>query len=131
MDVPSSSPVAGARPADPIDVVQPLLSIAGWIRFLAVLAIVAGVLQCLTCVGLLFGWIPIWVGVLLLRSVDRLERGRRSGDAGELRAGIESLAGAMQVKAALALISIVLTLIALLAMSAMILGLLPWTLPQH
>lgn len=128
MDVPSSSPVAGARPSDPLDVVQPLLAIAGWIRFLAVLAITAGVLQCLTCVGLLFGWIPIWVGVLLLRSVDRLERGRRSGDAGELRSGIESLARAIQVKAALALISIVLTLIAL---AAMVLALLPWTLQQR
>jgi hypothetical protein len=128
MDVPSSSPVAGARPSDPLDVVQPLLAISGWIRFLAVLAIAAGVLQCLTCVGLLFGWIPIWVGVLLLRSVDRLERGRRSGDLGELRAGVESLARAIQVKAALALVSIVLTL---MAMVAMVLILLPWSLQRQ
>jgi hypothetical protein len=116
MDAPHSPPVAAARAPDPIEVVRPLLAVGGWMRFLGWLAIAAGGLQCLSCVGLLFGWIPIWIGVLLLRSVDKLERGARAQDVREMRAGVAALARAMQVKAALALVAIVLTLLFMAAL---------------
>lgn len=121
MDVHPPDPVAGARASDPAEVVRPLLAVGGWMRLLGGLAVAAGVLQCLTCVGLLVGWIPIWIGVLLLRSVDQLERGERTGDARELRAGVESLARAVQVKAVLALIGVVASLALLVVLVFLVL----------
>lgn len=114
MDAPSSAPVAGRTTE--MDVLQPLLEIRGWMRFLAWLAIAAGALQCLSIVGVLWGWIPIWIGVLLLRSVERLERGQTAGDANDLRAGVQSLATAIQVKAVLALIGLLVTALVFVGM---------------
>lgn len=122
MDETSHAPVASARPLDALDVLQPLFAVRGGLRFLAGLAIAAGVLNCLTIVGLLYGWIPIWIGRLLWRTADRLERGRRSGDAQELREGLQSLATAIRIKVALALVSIVLTLVVLAFLVAAAIG---------
>lgn len=122
MDDSSHAPVAPSRPLDALDVLQPLFAVHSGLRFLAGLAIAAGVLNCLTIVGLLYGWIPIWIGTLLWRTADRLERGRRSGNADELREGLRSLATAIRIKVALALVAIVLTLVLLAFLVAAAIG---------
>jgi hypothetical protein len=122
MDDASHAPVASARPLDALEVLQPLFEVRGGLRFLAGLAIASGVLNCLTIVGLLYGWIPIWLGTLLWRTADRLESGRKSGDAQELRAGLQSLATAIRIKVALALLIIVLTLTVLGFLVAVAIG---------
>lgn len=122
MDDTSHAAVAPARPIDTLEVLQPLFAVQGGLRFLAGLAIAAGVLNCLTIVGLLYGWIPIWIGSLLWRSADRLERGRLSGDAQDLREGLQSLATAIRIKVVLALVSIALTLAALAFLVLMAIG---------
>lgn len=122
MDDSAHAPVAPSRTIDALDVLQPLFAVQGGLRFLAGLAIAAGVLNCLTIVGLLYGWIPIWIGTLLWRTADRLDRGRRSGDAQDLREGMQFLATAIRIKVALALVSIVLTLVVLAFLLAAALG---------
>ncbi len=37
--------------------------------------IVIGVLYCLSIVGVIVGWLPIWLGILLLKSGDNLKVG--------------------------------------------------------
>lgn len=122
MDDSSHAPVAPSRPIDALEVLQPLFAVQGGLRFLAGLAIAAGVLNCLMIVGLLYGWIPIWIGILLWRTANRLERGRRSGAAVELREGLQSLATAIRIMVALALVSIVLTLTVLAFLVAAAIG---------
>jgi len=123
MDDSAHAPVAPSRSVDALDVLQPLFAVHGAMRFLAGLLIAAGVLNCLTIVGLLYGWIPIWIGTLLWRSADRLEHGRRSGDPQKLREGLQSLATAIRIKAVLALVGIVLTLVVLAFLVAAAIGL--------
>ena len=51
-------------------VVKPLYDVAGWMKFLGIVQIILGVIQCLTIIGAVVGWAPIWIGTLLLKSSD-------------------------------------------------------------
>ena len=54
--------------------VNQLAQIAGtmsaWLRFLGLVSVVSGALSALTIVGLIFAWLPIWLGVLLFQAGD-------------------------------------------------------------
>ena len=39
----------------------------GWIKFLGITAIIAGGLYVLSIIGIVIAWLPIWIGVILLR----------------------------------------------------------------
>ncbi len=41
-----------------------------WIKFFGIMLIISGAVQCLTIVGLLIAWLPIWSGMLLLKAAD-------------------------------------------------------------
>ena len=44
-----------------------------WLKIVGVFSILIGVFYCLTIVGLVIGWLPIWLGVLLWSSAKRLD----------------------------------------------------------
>ena len=44
-----------------------------WMKVLGVFFIVYGVITCITIIGLVIGWLPIWLGVLLFTSAKRLD----------------------------------------------------------
>ena len=67
-----------------MNVMKPLSDAAGWMKLLGVLSIVSGIFLALTIIGLLFAWLPIWVGVLLLRAANDSQNAVRSG--GEVEA---------------------------------------------
>jgi hypothetical protein len=46
---------------------------AGWMKFLGVVSILQGALAVLTVVGILFAWLPIWLGLLLFRAAEDAE----------------------------------------------------------
>jgi hypothetical protein len=50
------------------EVGTPLFMGRGWLKFLGVISIIQGVLTAFSIVGILICWIPIWLGILLLRS---------------------------------------------------------------
>ena len=58
----------------------PLASGRGWIKFLGILSIVSGALGALTIVGLIWAWLPIWLGVLLFQSASGMEQASINGD---------------------------------------------------
>ena len=41
-----------------------------WMKIVGVLSIIGGALMCLTIGGILIGWLPIWLGVLLFKSAS-------------------------------------------------------------
>lgn len=43
----------------------------GWLNFLGILMIISGGLTAITIVGILFAWLPIWLGVLLVQAASR------------------------------------------------------------
>lgn len=66
-----------------------LIKNAAWMRFLGIISIVYGVLSCITIVGIVVGWIPIWLGVLLLSSADRLAAVKEHDSADDAVESIE------------------------------------------
>ncbi len=60
--------------------IMPLYQGKGWLKFIGVLMIAYGVLACLTGIGALLGWIPIWLGVMLYQSGKSIEQAVSTGD---------------------------------------------------
>ncbi|MFO7639474.1 MAG: DUF5362 domain-containing protein [bacterium] len=58
----------------------------GWLKFLGILSIVYGALYALSIVGVVFAWMPIWLGIVMTKA------GGRAGDYAE-RGDQDSLAG--------------------------------------
>lgn len=73
------------------DLVMPLASGKGWIKFVGIVNIVSGVLTALSIVGLLWAWLPIWIGVLLMQAGGAIERAQMAGDESALRQALDKL----------------------------------------
>lgn len=58
----------------------PIFQSKGWLRLLGVLSIASGVLAALTVFGILYAWLPVWVGVILLQAASSVERAHLTGD---------------------------------------------------
>ena len=112
-DNPYSAPVASAdvAPNDSFQswesVTEPLRTVPGWSRFLGFTFVVTGALFCLTIVGAMVGWIPIWIGILLLKSGDNF----KAGTAASMNEGIEQLAKVVRIVGTTIVILLVLMLI--------------------
>jgi hypothetical protein len=119
-DNPYSSPMG--TPGSPIskpgfegglalNTVEPLVQVAGWLKFLGILNIIAGVIYCLTIVGIIFGWLPIWIGVTLNKASNSLQTGYANRSQLVLRNGMESLALVVKIFGVLAVIGLVINVL--------------------
>jgi len=45
----------------------------GWLKFLGILMIISGVAQALTIIGILWGWLPFWLGLILNQAGSRAQ----------------------------------------------------------
>jgi hypothetical protein len=91
--------------------VAPLCLAAGWLKFLGILNIIAGVLYCLTIVGIIFGWLPIWIGVSLNKASASLQMGYASRNPVEIRTGMDALALVVKIFGVLAIIGLVINVL--------------------
>lgn len=48
---------------------------SGWLRFMGVVTVGAALPSILTIVGILFAWLPIWLGILLFQAGSSARRG--------------------------------------------------------
>ena len=60
------------------------LRMNGWLKFIGVMSIIAGALNVLTIFGIIFAWIPIWLGVLLLQAAGKAQQAYYQKEYGEL-----------------------------------------------
>ena len=58
----------------------PIFQARGWLKFLGVLSIISGVGQALSVVGILFAWLPIWMGILMFQAGSNIESAAQFGD---------------------------------------------------
>lgn len=93
------------------EVSLPLFSSKGWIKFIGILMIIYGVLTALTIVGILIAWLPIWLGVLLLRVASRIEQARVTGDKELMIKAQNHLSTYFTIYGVLALIGIILAVV--------------------
>lgn len=107
---------------------MPIYPARGWLKFLGVLSIITGVGQALTLVGILWAWLPIWMGVLMYQAGSSLEMAGL-GDRFAFMRSLSSLKTYFVLQGVLSLIGIVLALTILCVMFVLpLLGLtlVPW-----
>ena len=61
-------------------IMAPLVDGKLWMKLLGVMMIISGALQVLTIIGILWAWLPIWLGVLLFQAAGAAEEASASGD---------------------------------------------------
>lgn len=89
------------------DLSQPLASGAGWMKFVGVMFIIQGALTAITIIGIIFAWLPIWIGVLVMQSASAVERASQTGDATALKESLAKLRTYFVIQGVLWLVSIV------------------------
>ena len=72
-------------------VISPIREARGWMKLLAILMIVYGVLMAITIIGLIIAWLPIWVGVLLYQAADNAETAHQAGSEAEAITSLSKL----------------------------------------
>jgi len=91
------------------EVSGPLYQARFWMKFAAVLMIIYGGLTALTIIGILFAWLPIWLGVVLYQAASSAELARTSGEVEALVQSVEKLRLYFTIMGIVMLIGAVLT----------------------
>lgn len=58
----------------------PVFQARGWMKLIGILSIISGVLYALTIIGIIFAWLPIWMGVILYQAGSSSEQAYFNGD---------------------------------------------------
>ncbi len=125
-------------PSDESQVVKelsvPIYQAKGWLKFLGVLMIIAGIGQALSLVGIIIAWLPIWMGVLLYQAGSNIESAAQLGDKFGFLRSMGSLKTYFVLNGVMTLLSIVLALLMVcIAFILPLLGitLIPWLDPNY
>lgn len=111
---PGSPVTKGAAGLDYATVAS-LCNVSGWLKFLGILNIVLGVIYCLTIVGAIFGWLPIWIGILLNNASTSLRAGYDGRNEHAVRDGIDKVALTFKIIGILTLIGLIIQVLAVVA----------------
>lgn len=60
-------------------IVRPLLDGKLWMKLLGVMLMISGALQVLSLIGILWAWVPIWLGALLFQAAGAADEAAASG----------------------------------------------------
>lgn len=55
------------------EILEPLFDNVIWLQITGIFFLIIGIITCLTIVGLIYGWIPVWLGVLLIQAASLLK----------------------------------------------------------
>ncbi len=58
----------------------PLYNGKGWLKFYGIITIISGVISALSIVGILYAWLPIWLGVLINGAANKVETAYNTGN---------------------------------------------------
>ena len=89
----------------------PLYSARGWMKFVGIMLIITGVFYAISIVGLLFAWVPIWLGILISGASSRMDAAYKSGDKYSFIEAQTKLGTYFTVFGVLMLIGLVLTIL--------------------
>ncbi len=110
------------------DLASPLFKAQRWIKLFGWMMIGNGVLSIFTGWGILICWLPIWMGVLLLKAGKSIDLAGRNGDRSQFVLAQEKLKVFFTVNGILLLVSIVVTTIMMLLFGGIMLKMLPMLL---
>ncbi|MBM3313331.1 hypothetical protein FJY70_01905 [candidate division WOR-3 bacterium] len=61
-------------------------AMSGWMKFIGIMTIIGGALNAISIIGLLWAWLPIWLGVVLTQAGAKAQEYAGKGDAASLEA---------------------------------------------
>ena len=100
----------------------PLAAGQGWIKFVGILMIVVGALIALTIIGIVFAWLPIWMGVLLYQTASLAQSAHETGQKFQISQALAKLKTYFTIMGIMIIVAIVLdVLFIVFAMAAGIL----------
>ncbi|MFQ5584705.1 MAG: DUF5362 family protein [Calditrichia bacterium] len=102
---------------------QTASDMSGWLKFLGIVNIISGALSAITIVGIIYAWLPIWMGVLLLQAGNSATNARFGGSNEELIVVMQKLKTFFILTGVLMIIAFAITIIALITVGA---GLIPF-----
>ncbi len=103
---------------------SPLYEAKGWLKLIGIFSIISGVGLIFTIFGILFCWIFIWMGVLLLGVASRIEQARASGDYAAMMESMNKLKTYFIINGVFTLLSILGIVLSIIFMgSALLTGL--------
>jgi hypothetical protein len=72
---------------------QTLSSAGGWMIFVGIVTIIQAALLLLSTAGMaiVVAWLPIWIGIVLIKAAGRAKKAATSGDEGALREALNQL----------------------------------------
>jgi hypothetical protein len=89
------------------DLSSPLFMAKGWMKLVAVLMIIYGVMLVLTIFGIIIAWLPIWMGVLLFQSASQVEQAYQNGEQMALHTSLSKLKTYFTIMGVLSLLGVV------------------------
>jgi hypothetical protein len=102
------------------DLQNSALKMTGWLKFVGIVTIVSGALAALSVIGIVFAWIPIWLGVLLMQAAARAENARISENPQELVQMFEKLRLYFLINGVMIILGLVFTLMVLLSLGTIL-----------
>jgi hypothetical protein len=88
-------------------VMGPLSVSAGWMKLIGTVSIIYGVLTALTIIGLLFAWLPIWLGILTRKAATQAQLAYASGDENAAIISTDSLRTIFKIQGIILLIGLI------------------------
>jgi hypothetical protein len=89
------------------EVSGPLYQARFWMKFAGVMMIIYGGLTALTIIGIIFAWLPIWLGLLLYQAASSAELARSSGEVEALVQSVDKLRLYFTITGIVMLISVI------------------------
>ena len=87
----------------------PLYNNKGWIKFFGIMNIIYGILAAVSIVGIIFAWLPIWMGVLINGAANNIEKAYLLGDQRAMIEAQRKLSTYFVINAILVLVAIIFT----------------------
>ena len=86
-------------------------SMTGWMKFMGIMTIIGGALNALSIVGILWAWLPIWLGVVLTQAGTKAGEYAAKGDMASLEAMTGKLKSYFVISGIVTIISMAMSII--------------------
>ena len=94
----------------------------GWLKLLGIVSIIGGALNALSIIGILWAWVPIWLGVIMVQAGSRAGEYADKGDMASLEGMTGQLKTYFTISGILMIVSFAMAVIVAIAW-AVLLGL--------
>ena len=103
-----------AAPDDTVQrVIRPINDARGWMKLVAVVMLISGVFAALTIIGLVFAWLPLWMGYLLWKSATSAEAASMGGREADAIDSLSRLKTFFTIQGVLVVINIALVVLSI------------------